>query len=1097
MHLLVRETGALEDAEAAIDLGHGPADLVLLSFSDADLGAAAQARGLLGEAAPRLSIANLAVLRHPMSVDLYLEATAGSARCVIARLLGGVAYWRYGIEELHALCRSKGIALVVLPADGRPDPALEALCTVPSALRGRFDALLGQGGAENMARALRLAAHAGGLVPDPMEEPQIIPLCGDHPLPSAAEGPVAALVFYRSHLVACDIAPIEALAQALAARGMRVAGLFVASLKEPQSAGFIRTRLAQLRPAVVISATAFSATGPAGSPLDVADAAVLQVILAGCTQEGWTASPRGLSPADLAMHVVLPELDGRLAGPVISFKTPLSDGQATGTAMRHAPDPHGIARAADMARGWARLAETKPGERRVMLLLSDYPNTPGQIAHAVGLDALASAVVIADLLRSAGYEVDRLPDLAQALTASPPTRLLSAGEYASLFATLPASFQARVIAAWGPPAGDIALRLVQAGHLAIAVEPDRGSRADRKSGYHDPDLPPAHAHIGFHLWRRYRFDAHALIHLGAHGALEWLPARPVGQTERCFPQALLGATPVIYPYIVNNPGEAACASRRLGAVTIGHLTPQQRRTDLTGEARRLERLIEEYAQACDLDRPRAARLHQEILQRADTEGLLDEAGCRGQDAAQSLARLDAYLCDLKEMQIADGLHVFATSPADQTGLLAALSEACPTISLAILAERLNASPKAEATALLAALEGRHVAPGPAGSPLRGRADVLPTGRNLAATDPRAMPTETATRLAARLAADLLTRHRQEHGEDLRRIVIDVWGSANLRTGGEDIALALHLLGAKALWDAGTGRVTGFEVLPLALLDRPRVDVVLRVSGLFRDMFETQIALFDAAMRRCAAADEAADWNPLAGTAPKARVFGQAPGAYGAGVADALARDSWRDAAELGQAYLDASATAYGGTADASDGRAEFAALVASADAFLHPQDQAETDLLAGPTAAGFIGGFAAAATMLGNTPALYHADTANLAAPRVADLASSVRRILRGRAANPDWIAGQMRHGYRGAGEIARSVQALAAFAATLPTRLDRQFDLLFDATLGAPDVDAFLRAANPDAHADITARFASARARGLWRPRRNDIGAQLGQDAP
>ena len=1092
MHLLVRETGALEDTEAAIDLGHGPADLVLLSFSDADLGAAEQARARLSAAFPRLSIANLAALRHPMSVDVYLEQTVSTARCVVLRLLGGVPYWRYGVEELHALCVARDIALVVLPADGRPDPALDALCTVPPPLRARFDALLSQGGPENLRRALHLAEFAGGFTPDPGEDAQIIPLCGAHPLPSASSGPLAVIVFYRSHLVAGDIAPIEALAHALSERGMQVCGLFVASLKEPQSAALVRATLQNRRPRVVISATAFSAAGPDGSPLDAAAAPVLQVILAGCTAQGWAASPRGLSASDLAMHVVLPELDGRLDGPVISFKAPDALG-----AMRHAPYPHGIERAADMARAWARLAETPPEARRVMLLLSDYPNTPGQIAHAVGLDALASTRVIAGLLRQAGYDVPALPDLAQALTATPPHKLLSASAYADLFATLPAPLQARVIAAWGEPSTDIHLKHVQAGHLTIAVEPDRGSRSDRKTGYHDPDLPPCHAYIGFHLWRRHVLDPHALLHLGAHGALEWLPARPVGQSEGCFPTALLGATPLIYPYIVNNPGEAACAARRLGAVTIGHLTPMLRRAGLSGEAARLERLIEEYAQADGLDRRRAARLRQEIIQRADSDGLLDEAGARGQDADTSLARLDAYLCDLKDMQIADGLHVFATSPADQTGLLAALSEACPTISPALLAERLNASPKAEAQALLAALDGRHVAPGPAGSPLRGRADVLPTGRALTSTDPRAMPTQAATSLAATIAADLLARHRQEHGTHLRRIVIDVWGSANLRTGGEDIALALHLLGAKPLWDAASGRVTGFELLPLAVLDRPRVDVVLRVSGLFRDMFETQITLFDAAMRRCAAADEAADWNPLAHAPKGPRVFGQAPGAYGAGLDEALARDDWHSQAELGAAYLDASATAFGAEAGSTDARAGFAALVATADAFLHPQDQAETDLLAGPTAAGFIGGFAAAAASLGNTPALYHTDSSNPSAPRLSDMAASVARILRGRAANPAWIAGQMRHGYRGAAEIARSVQALSAFAATLPTRFDRQFDLLFDATLGDVDVAAFLRQANPAAHADITARFEAARRRGLWRPRRNDLGDAPGMPAP
>ena len=549
-----------------------------------------------------------------------------------------------------------------------------------------------------------------------------------------------------------------------------------------------------------------------------------------------------------------------------------------------------------------------------------------------------------------------------------------------------------------------------------------------------------------------------------------------------MPAALLRGLPVIYPFIVNNAGEAAAAKRRLGAATIGHLTPPLRAAGHHGAGADLERLIDEYAAADGLDRRRAAILRREILERADSAGLLTESGVAPDTAEEeALARLDAYLCDVKDLQIRDGLHVFGRAPsAERRALLLA---AMPAESAAAL----DASAGSEQSALLAALDGKMVAPGPAGAPSRGRADVLPTGRNLFAIDPRAVPTRSALVLAERAAADLLRRHLQDHGDWPRALVIDLWGSATMRTGGEDFALALVLMGARPLWDESSARVSGIEILPLALLDRPRVDVTLRVSGLFRDAFEAQIALFDAAVRAVAARDEAEDFNRLAAAArglegtelrrATSRVFGAAPGAYGTGV---------EFSGDAGGAYLAASAHAYGRDLDGAADAEGFAARVATADAFVHQQDHAETDLLEGSEYAAHEGGFAAAATRLGATPALYHLDTSRAEAPRTRTVAEEVARVVRGRAANPAWIAGMMRHGFRGAAEIARALEGLHGFAATLPQRLDLQFDLMFDATLGDADVDAFLRSANPAAREAMRARFADALRRDLWRPRRN-----------
>ncbi len=1064
MHLLVRETHSLDDAAPAVDLAHAPADLVVLSFSDADLGALAAAH----QPSWSLQLAPLGKLRHPLSVDLYLEQTAAHARCIVLRLLGGIDYWRYGTEELAALCRARSIPLAILPGDGREDPALTALSTVSTIMHTRLDACFRHGGRANMGRALALMAHLAGLSPDEAGTAEPLPQHGVHHL-DLDDRPLAAIVFYRSHLLSEDHAPITALTTALNKHGLAVGTLYASSLKAPETATYIAKTLAAWRPQVVLNATGFSARTHASllplpsytgegrgegripqeaSPLDAPNAPVLQLILAGTTREAWQQATRGLTPADLAMQVVLPELDGRLLTAAISHKR-----EADGRTAHH-PDSDGIALAADRAATWARLHRTPAAGRHIAIVLSDYPGLGGQRGHAVGLDSFASLAAITSLLHEAGYTTHpaTTQTLTHALSQAAPTPFLSLADYAPLFATLPQSLQTAATAAWGPPeadpsvqAGHFTLRHLQLGHITAALQPGRGDTGDRRRAYHDADLPPRHAFIAFYLSLR---SHHALVHLGTHGSLEWLPGKAAALSPTCWPRALTGGLPVIYPFIVNNPGEAAPAKRRLGAVTIGHLTPPIRAAGLHGEAAALERMIDEYATADGMDRRRTTLLRTEILDRATTAGLLDEAP--GHQDDDTLARLDAYLCDVKDLQIRDGLHVYGHQPGPER-----LAHLPPGAADCAAAER---------AALLTALDGRFIPPGPAGAPSTGRADVLPTGRNLTSIDPRMLPTRSALTLAERAADDLLRRHRQDHGDWPRSLVINVWGTAAMRTGGEDIALALHLLGVRPVWDAASGRVNGFTVTPIAELDRPRVDVTLRISGLFRDAFAAQVTLFGAAAAAVAARDEAPDWNPLAGQ-PGPRVFGPAPGQYGAGT-------DW----------FAASLTSYG--PDTASDPAALAHRLRTADAFLHIQDHAETDLLDGPDYAAHLGGFAAAAAALGATPALYHHDGTTRR------LADQVRRVVRGRAANPTWLAGMMRHGYSGAAEIARAVDALAAFAETLPDRFDRQFDQLYDATLDTPEVDSFLRQENPDAHAAIRTRFSTMRAAGLWHPQRNSVAA-------
>ncbi|MCE2565537.1 cobaltochelatase subunit CobN [Komagataeibacter sp. FNDCF1] len=1123
MHLLAREIRTLDDGDQAQDLGHAPADIVFLSFSDSDLLCLNAAHAADDTPAASLRAASLSRLLHPMSVDLYVADTIMESRCVVVRLLGGLEYWRYGAEELARACRHARIPLAFVAGDGRDDARLAQLSTVAEPLRARLDAQLRAGGATNTATALRLMAHLAGRGPDENTPPEPLPAAGLLQAADPAMPLRAMVVFYRAHLLAADIDPIMALAAKLGRHGMGADLVYVTSLKDAASVRIVADRLAAAPPDVIINATFFSArTGvDNASPLDLAGVPVLQVQQPGIAHALWHDSLRGLSQADLAMQVVLPELDGRIPAFPISFKEEITPGLPA----RHVPYPPGIDLTCLRAAGWARLGHEPAPTRRVGIVLSDYPGAQGaptgQAAHAVGLDSFASLEHIVRLLDGAGYDTGRTPlptadELAHALARAPARPFVSVATYRGWLADLPPTLQDALETCWGAPENDPActdgqflLRHVQLGHILLALQPDRGTTTDRHGGYHDPDTPPRHAYVAFYLWLQHGLKLDAMVHLGTHGTLEWLPGKAAAPSVTCWPSVLVGGMPVIYPFIVNNPGEAAAARRRLGAVTIGHLTPPIMAAGYTGnDTGELERLIDEYAAADGLDRRRGAILRGEILQRADSLGLLGESGVdRGTDEDEALARLDAYLCDVKDLQIRDGLHVFGCPPPRMAELAHAIARSCGAQAPADIPARLHACGQAEGQALLAALDARFVPPGPAGAPTRGRADVLPTGRNLYAMDPRAIPTRSALVLAQRSADLLLEEHLQEQGEPLRSLVIDLWGSASLRTGGEDLALALLLMGVKPVWDGASGRVTGIEIIPMAVLDRPRVDVTLRLSGLFRDAFPGQIALFEQAVQAIAARTaESPDLNPLAAStaglegdalhAATARMFGAAPGTYGTGVEDMLASGAWQARDELGTAWLNGSAWTYGGAREGTQAPDMLAARMTQAAIVLHMQDNAETDILESVEAATHEGGMAAAAAMLGNAPRLVHGDTSRPDAPRLRATAQEVARVVRGRLANPAWLAGMRRHGYRGAAEIARTTQALHGFAATLPTRLDRQFDLTFAAVLDDPEMDAFLLDANPDAHAAIRRLLADALKRDLWRPRANSA-AMLLDPAP
>ena len=1242
MHLLAAQPGSIQDGSEAVDLGQTSGAIVVLSAADSELAALAAARATLGADFPSLRLANLLHLGHNLSVDRYVDTVIAPARLVVLRLLGGRSYWPYGLEQVVAVCREKGVPVVCLPGDDQPDADLAAATTIESQAAHRMWRYFVEGGVDNAANFLRYAASLIGETIE-WEEPRPLLRAGlyrpgtAHPdldalrADWAPDAPVAALVFYRALFQAGNLEVIDALIAGLRGAGLNPLPLYVASLKDSLSAATLKAVFADAPPAVILNTTGFAVSVPgaarASGPFDGADCPVLQVVLSGGTEEAWRAGTTGLGARDIAMNVALPEVDGRILSRAVSFKSAARRDPLTETdIVTYKPVADRIDFTALLAAAWARLKGTPADERRIALVLANYPNRDGRLGNGVGLDTPASVIGVLAALAEAGYTVRGVPadgdTLIRRLQAGPTndldalpsrrvTETLSLIDYEAFISRLPETVRDRVVERWGPAerdpffrpsstgCGDFALPALRYGNVVIGLQPGRGYNINPAASYHDPDLPPPHSYFAFYAWLGQIFGAHALVHMGKHGNLEWLPGKALALSGDCFPEAALGAMPHLYPFIVNDPGEGSQAKRRAAAVIIDHLTPPLTRAESYGPLRDLEGLVDEYFEAAGLDPRRLKLLKSEILDLCRATGVDVDCGIEGtDDSAAALGKLDSYLCELKEMQIRDGLHIFGSSPEGRllTDLLVALArvprgrgdggdasllralasdldldfdplsgeaaalwagprpadldlcdddwrssgdtiERLELLATALVSGTRQADPawlqtravlgaidnairpavtacgKAEIAGLLAGLDGRFVPPGPSGAPTRGRPEVLPTGRNFFSVDTRTVPTPAAWTLGWKSAAMLVERYTQDHGVWPRAMALTAWGTSNMRTGGDDIAQALALMGVRPTWDAASRRVAGFEVMPLSVLDRPRVDVTLRISGFFRDAFPMLIDLFDSAVRAVAGLDEPDDKNPLAARvktesaslvasgvdASEARlragfrVFGSKPGAYGAGLQALIDEKGWETDADLARAYIAWGGYAYGSGGGGEAAHGLFESRLKSVEAVVQNQDNREHDILDSDDYYQFEGGMTAAVrTLTGGQPAIYHNDHSRPETPAIRTLEEELGRVVRARAANPKWIEGVMRHGYKGAFEMAATVDYLFAFAATAQCVADHHFELVFEAYLGDDKVRGFIEAHNPAALREMAGRFQEALDRGLWRPRINTVHSVL-----
>ena len=1238
MHLLLAHKGAINQGNEPVDLGQSPADIVFISAADTELASLAQAIGDLGNGAPTLRLANLMQLTHPMSVDVYAEKTVSRSKVVVVRVLGGESYWPYGLEKLSITALENNVLLAVLPGDDKPDSGLDRYSTIATRERTMLHSYLNEGGPQNAANFLRYCAFLAGkdsmpTGPEPLLKAGLwypgLGICASSDLAGVfkPEAATVAICFYRALVQSGGLQPIETLVSELAAKGLNALPVFVASLKDALSVATLRAVFALHPPEIVLNATGFAVGSLSGdhqpTVLDENCAVVLQIILSGGSHQAWQASSQGLAARDLAMNVALPEIDGRVLTRAIAFKTAgAHDPRVEATIVSHQADRERCSFVAGLAANWAKLRNKQPSGRKVAIILANYPNRDGRIANGVGLDTPAGCMEVLKAMQAAGYACGKIPktgdDLVRQLQQGPTNAAqdgriiresLALGEYHSEFSKLTEPARAQIMERWGAPQTDpffiakleaFALPLARFGNVLVGVQPARGYNIDPKQNYHSPDLVPPHGYFAFYFFLRRIAGIDAVVHMGKHGNLEWLPGKALALSAHCFPEAALGQLPNLYPFIVNDPGEGSQAKRRSAAVIIDHLTPPLTRAESHGPLRELEGLVDEYYEASGSDPRRLKPLARQIFERVELSGIGDDIGLKtGDDETQKLTRLDAWLCELKEMQIRDGLHVFGQPPqgrlavdlaialvrlprkqgegsdaslqraiafdanthdatearfdpldCDMAGswngnrpqILQAVSSdpwrsngdtveriellaaqfvcgqlACPQgwKRTAIVLEHVRQSilpmleqcGPAEINGLLTGLDGRFVKPGPSGAPTRGRLDVLPTGRNFYSLDCRAVPTQTAWELGRKSAELLITRYRQDHGDWPRAFGLSVWGTANMRTGGDDIAQAMALIGVRPVWEPQSRRVTGYEIMTPAELGRPRVDVTLRISGFFRDAFPAQIELYDLAVRAVGKLDESRHDNPVAarmqaecdslqaggmspteaGHASGYRIFGSKPGAYGAGLQALIDEKGWQRRDELAEAYLAWGGYAYGAIDQGKREQQRFSDRLAAIDGVIHNQDNREHDLLDSDDYYQFEGGMSAAAEHLsGKRPAVYHNDHSRPEKPVIRALEEEIARVVRGRAANPKWIAGVMRHGYKGAFEMAATLDYMFAFAATTGAVRGHHFDLVHEAWLGEETVLDFITMHNPAALKEMAQRFLEAIERGLWTPRSN-----------
>ncbi|GAA4303716.1 cobaltochelatase subunit CobN [Klenkia terrae] len=1145
-------------------------------------------------------------LGNPYRVGDLVEFATGTD-LVVVRILGS----RRKYEDMVAPLLGLGVPVVVLGGEQLPDAELMGMSTVPMGVATDAHAYLAQGGPDNIVELHRFLADTVLLDGEGFERPAVAPDWGLLGRESTATGPRVAVLYYRAHHLAGNTAFVHTLCEAVETAGGVPVPVYCASLRSvaPEMLDVLRTVDAMVVTVLAAGGSRPETAQAAGDDgaWDVGELArldipVIQGLVLGTPRATWAANDDGLSPLDVGNQVAIPEFDGRIITVPFSFKEVDDEGLTS-----YVPDLERSARVAGIAVAHARLRHTAPADRKIVVMLSAYPTKHSRIGNAVGLDTPASVVRLLAAMAGQGYDIgpfdgegslpgvadldgDALvhalieaggqdPDwLTQEQLSGNPVRI-PAAEYRTFFDSLPAELTDRMVEHWGPPPGElfvdptddcIVFAALRAGNVVVMVQPPRGFGENPIAIYHDPDLPPSHHYLAAYHWLRSSFGAHAVVHVGKHGNLEWMPGKTVGLSAACAPDAALGDLPMVYPFLVNDPGEGSQAKRRAHAVLVDHMVPPMARADTYGDIARLEQLLDEHANIAAMDPPKLPAVRQQIWTLIQAAKLDHDLGLddRPHDAEfdEMILNVDGWLCAIKDSQIRDGLHVFGSPPEGdaRVGLVLAIlrarqiwggSVAMPGLrealglvedgsaglhetdevegralalvtgmeeagwvssAVAPLVVDVLGAPHAEVERVLQfavdevvprlakttdeidmalhALDGGYVPAGPSGSPLRGLVNVLPTGRNFYSVDPRAVPSRLAWETGQGLAESLLERYLSETGEYPPSVGLSVWGTSAMRTSGDDVAQVLALLGVRPVWDEASRRVTTLEAIPLAELERPRIDVVVRISGFFRDAFPHVVTMLDDAVALAAGLEESPEQNFVRkhvdadvaehGDRRRAttRVFGSKPGAYGAGLLSLIDSRDWRTDADLAEVYAVWGGYAYGRDLDGVSARPDMETSYRRIAVAAKNIDTREHDIADSDDYFQYHGGMVATVRALtGSSPRAYIGDSTRPEHVRTRSLVEETSRVFRARVVNPKWIAAMRRHGYKGAFEMAATVDYLFGYDATTGVVADWMYEKLTQSYVLDPENRAFLEESNPWALHGIAERLLEAADRELW----------------
>ncbi|WP_405495686.1 cobaltochelatase subunit CobN [Nocardia sp. NBC_00511] len=1187
--------------------------ILLLSTSDTDLLSA------------RASGADYRLANPARLLPADLPGLLTGADLVIVRILGGKRAWEEGLETV----RASGIPLVALGGEIAPDAELMECSTVPGGVAADAHNYLAAGGPRNLRALHNFLSDTVLLTGHGFEPPVDTPSWGELERDSRelpADAPTVAVVYYRAQHLAGNTGYIDALCAAVEDKGAHAVPVFCASLRTAEPDLLARLRTAD---ALVVTVLAAGGTKPAtasaggddeawdvGALADL-DVPILQGLCLTSGREQWAANDDGLSPLDVATQVAVPEFDGRIITVPFSFKEFDADGLST-----YVADTERAARVAGIAVRYARLRHIPAEHKKVALMLSAYPTKHARIGNAVGLDTPASAIRLLTEMRSVGYDLGvegEIPGLEQGDGDALIHALIAAGGqdpdwlsaeqlegnpirigadlYSSWFETLPDDLRESVIEAWGPPPGElyvdrsadpkgeIVIAALRFGNVVLIVQPPRGFGENPVAIYHDPDLPPSHHYLAAYRWLAAPegFAADAIVHLGKHGNLEWLPGKTLGMSASCGTDAALGDLPLIYPFLVNDPGEGTQAKRRAHATLVDHLIPPMARAETYGDISRLEQLLDEHANISALDPGKLPAIRQQIwtlMRAAKMDHDLGLAERPDEEVFDDmLLHVDGWLCEIKDVQIRDGLHILGQAPEGESevdlvlamlrarqlwggevnvpGLREALGlseagdesrervdgfeklarelvmtmqevdwdvDSIDAVTETMLGGELAADagisdvparlgdvrrvlgfaatevvPRLRQTGIeiariLHALNGGFIPAGPSGSPLRGLINVLPTGRNFYSVDPKAVPSRLAWETGQAMAESLLDRYRADHGEYPRSVGLSVWGTSAMRTSGDDIAEVFALLGVRPVWDEASRRVTRLEAISLEELGRPRIDVTVRISGFFRDAFPHVLALLDDAVRLVAGLDEPAESNYVRAHSQSdlaehgderratTRIFGSKPGTYGAGLLQLIDSKSWRTDDDLAQVYTAWGGFAYGrdldGAPAADDMRTAYRRIAVAAK----NTDTREHDIADSDDYFQYHGGMVAAVRALtGKNPEAYIGDSTRPDAVRTRTLSEETARVFRARVVNPRWLEAMRRHGYKGAFEMAATVDYLFGYDATTNVVADWMYEKLAESYVFDDTNRKFMEQSNPWALHGIAERLLEAAERKLW----------------